>query len=121
MASSNLSEMLHFIIYSTVDGTSVTYVLFCSGMLNRTMKYCSRWNTTVLVMEGRKTMTLTVPRCCYRICQILYHTVPRLLQSNALQSQISDDQAGGRKVSLLFFKTPASPTIIWGKMGNPST
>ena len=34
------------------------YVLFCSGMLNGTIKYCGRWNTTEMAMTGGKLMML---------------------------------------------------------------
>ena len=63
MASSGLRKMSFIIYINTIGGTGVVFVLFLFGMLNRTMKYCGKWNTNTLAMTGSKAMKLTVLRC----------------------------------------------------------
>ena len=41
----------------------VVYALFCLGMINRAIEYCSRWNVTVLAMADNKAIMLTFLRC----------------------------------------------------------
>ena len=38
-------------------------ISFCSGIINRRMKLCDRWNATVFVMADGKVIVLTVLRC----------------------------------------------------------